>query len=171
MPNRPKPVRFYAELYVEKPPSAVWPLLSDPARWRQWSPICRESRLLGGGRLETGADLHLRFSISSIPVTVRAKLVAVRPTSVVSWRAHAFGIHALHTYRLRAQKTGTLITNEEIFYGVAFPFNHLIAGWYRMSGLSSGSLRGIKRVLELEGAAACGRTDARKEMPVGAGSR
>ncbi|HEX8285722.1 MAG TPA: SRPBCC family protein [Pyrinomonadaceae bacterium] len=146
----PKPLRFYAELYVDRSPSVVWSFFCDLSRWSQWSPICHESRLLGYGRLEAGAVLHLRFSISSIPVAVPAKLVAVRPASVVSWQAHAFGIEALHTYRFRAHKTGTLVTNEEIFYGVAFPFNHLIAGWYRVSRLSSRSLHGIKRVLERE---------------------
>jgi hypothetical protein len=150
MLTRPRTLRFYAELYVERPPSIVWSFFSDLARWNQWSPICHESRLLGDGRLEAGAFLHLRFSISSIPITVPAKLVTVRPLSVVSWQARAFGIEATHTYRFRAQETGTLITNEEIFYGVAFPFDHLVAGWFRLSRLSSRSLQGIKRVLELE---------------------
>lgn len=150
MPIRPKPLRFYAELYVERPPSIVWSFFSDLARWGQWSPICYESRLLGNGRLETGAVLQLSFRVSGIPITVSAKLVAVDPLSVVSWQVRAFGIEALHTYRFRAQKTGTVITNEEIFYGVAFPFNRLVAGWYRTNELSSRSLLGIKRVLELE---------------------
>ena len=150
MPTRPKPLRFYAELYVERPPSAVWSFFSDLRRWSQWSPVCRESRLLGEGGLEVGAVLQLRFHISSIPLTVPARLVAVRRPSVVSWQAQAFGVEALHTYRFRAQGAGTLVTNEEVFYGVAFPFDRLIAGWYRMSRLSSRSLHGMKRVLELE---------------------
>jgi ligand-binding SRPBCC domain-containing protein len=150
MPIRPRTLRFYAELYVERPPSIVWSFFNDLARWSQWSPICHESRLLGNGQLETGAVLQLRFSIISIPITVPTKLVAVHPFSVVSWQGKAFGIEALHTYHFRAQKTGTLIINEEIFYGVAFPLSHLITGWYRMSRLSSRSLHGIKRVLELE---------------------
>src|SRR5215216_3694318 len=104
MPIRPRPLRFYAELYVERPPSMVWSLFSDLARWSQWSPICHESRLLGDGRLEAGAVMQLRFHVGSIPVTVPARIVAVRPASVVSWRARAFGIEALHTYRFRAQE-------------------------------------------------------------------
>ncbi|HEV2914420.1 MAG TPA: SRPBCC family protein [Pyrinomonadaceae bacterium] len=150
MPSPPKPLRFYAELYVERPPWVVWSFFSDLTRWNQWSPICLESRLVEDGRLETGAVLEIRFSIGGIPVTVPAKLVYVKPASAISWLGHAFGIRAIHTYRFRAQQTGTLITNEEVFYEVAAPFNHLIAAWYRMSRLSFASLDGIKRVLEQE---------------------
>jgi hypothetical protein len=150
MPTPPKPLRFYAELYVERPPSTVWSLFSDLARWNQWSPICHESRLLGNGRLAMGSVLQLRFTISGIPFTIQTRLVAVDPHSVISWHGRAFGIEAMHTYRLRAHESGTLITNEEVFYGVAFPFNHLITGWYRVSKLSSSSLHGIKRALEME---------------------
>ncbi|HEY6187852.1 MAG TPA: SRPBCC family protein [Pyrinomonadaceae bacterium] len=152
MPTSPKPLRFYAELYVERPPSVVWSLFSDPARWNQWSPICHESRLLGSEQLATGSVLQLRLSMSGIPITIQTRLINVNPHSVISWHGRAFGIEAMHTYRLRAHKTGTLITNEEVFYGVTFPLNHLIAGWYRMSRLSSSSLDGIKRALEVEGA-------------------
>jgi carbon monoxide dehydrogenase subunit G len=143
-------LRFYAELYVERPPATVWSLFSDPERWNRWSPICHESRLLGDGRLAMGALLQLRFSISGIPVTIQTRLVAVNPRSHISWHGRAFGIEAMHTYRFLAHRNGTLITNEEVFYGVAFPFNHLIKGWYRMSKLSTSSLQGIKRALERE---------------------
>jgi len=146
----PKPLRFYAELYVEKPPSIVWSLFSDLARWNQWSPICHESRLLGNERLAIGSILQLRLSMSGIPITIQTRLINVNPHSVISWHGRAFGIEAMHTYRFHAQKTGTLITNEEVFYGATFPFNHLITGWYRMSKLSSNSLHGIQRALELE---------------------
>ena len=84
MPARPKPLRFYAGLYVERPPSVVWSFFCDLARWSQWSPICRESRLLGDERLEAGAVLQLRFHISSIPVTVPARLVAARPHAALT---------------------------------------------------------------------------------------
>ncbi len=145
-----KPLRFYAELYIERPPSIVWSFFSDLAKWSQWSPICRQSRLLGKEELEAGAVLQLRFTILSIPFTVPTKLVAVHPLSVLSWQGKAFGIETLHTYRFRAQKNGTLITNEELYYGVKFPLNHLITLWYRMSRLSSRSLHGINKALELE---------------------
>lgn len=153
MRTRPEPLRFYAELYVERPPSVVWSFFSDLKRWGQWSPVCRESRVLGSGRLEEGAVLQLRLGIGAVPFNVSAKLVDVSPPSAVSWQGRAFGVEALHTYRFRAHRTGTLMTNEEMFYGVSFPLDRLIAGWYRTSGLSSKSLRGIKRVLELESVA------------------
>jgi|ERR1044071_614454 ligand-binding SRPBCC domain-containing protein len=150
MITHPKPLRFYAELYVERPPSIVWSFFSDLAKWSQWSPICRQSRLLGNEQLETGAILQLSFNILSIPITVPTKLVAVHPHSVLSWQGKAFGIETKHTYRFRALKNGTLITNEELYYGVRFPFNHFITVWYKMSRLSSRSLQGIKQALEPE---------------------
>jgi ligand-binding SRPBCC domain-containing protein len=142
------PLRFYSELYVEKPPSAVWAFFIDTAKWNCWSPICRECRLIERDGLEAGAVLEMRVKVMRIPLTIRAKIFEADKPSAIGWKGEAFGIRATHTYRFLAQGAGTLMTNEELIYGARFPFNHLITGWYKASRLSSGSLEGIKRALE-----------------------
>ena len=140
-------LHFSDELWVQRSPSGVWSYLTDLTEWKWWSPICRSCNLAGGGKLQLGSVLHIRFAILGIDITVSATVVQFEPPELISWRGQKFGIDAIHTYRFIPQSEGTLMCNDETFSGVRFPLNRLMTAWYRASKLSSQSLHGIKREL------------------------
>ena len=145
---REAPLRFYAELFVEHSPADVWTFFSDLAKWRRWSPICRDCRLRDDrGELQRGSILEISFAVGGIHLTVPARVVQFDPPKSITWQGQKFGIQATHRYGFIPRNEGTLLCNEEVFAGVGFPLNRLMSAWYRASKLSSESLKGIKREL------------------------
>lgn len=146
-----RPLRFHAELFVEHSPAEVWSLFSDLERWTKWSPICRGCRLRGDHKeLQVGSILEISFVVAGLVLTVPATVVHFDPPTSIAWHGKKFGIRAIHSYRFLPRKQGTLLCNEETFFGAAFPLGSLLSAWYRSCKLSSESLGGIKR--ELAGA-------------------
>ena len=142
------PLRFYAELYVERLPSDVWSYFSDLAKWRHWSPICRGCRLNDDrGELRLGSILEISFAVMGITMTVPSQVVQLDPPNLITWQGQKFGIKATHRYHFIPRNGGTLLCNEETFTGVGFPVNGLMSAWYRASKLSEESLQGIRREL------------------------
>ena len=142
-------LRFYSELFLEHSPADVWSFFSDLAKWRRWSPICRDCRLTGDdpGELQLGSVLAISFAVAGINLTVPARVVQFNPPTSITSQGQKFGVQAIHRYDFIPRNQGTLLCNEEVFTGVGFPLNRLISAWYRTSKLSSESLEGIKREL------------------------
>jgi len=140
-------MRFYAELYVEQSPTTVWSYFSDLTQWSRWSPICVECRLVEGVQLGTGSVMRIRFRVARITTVVRANVVSMRSPHVITWTGAKYGLNAVHTYHFESHGTGTLMINEERFFGARFPISQAITRWYRASDLSFQSLAGIKREL------------------------
>src|SRR5215210_6256918 len=64
-------------------PPAVWPLLSEPARWREWAPHIRGAWGLGAPEVRAGARGFVRLlGALPLPVTVTGK----RPGRAWTWR-------------------------------------------------------------------------------------
>lgn len=140
---------------VDRPPAAVWALLADPGRWPEWSPICTRSRLAAGAALAPGAELTMRLRLFRfLPVTVRVKVTALRPGREIAWEKRVFGVHARHRYRVLRRARGSTVRNDERIAGLGPILRPLVGGWFRRTGLSRASLRGIKRLAEAEGAPA-----------------
>jgi hypothetical protein len=143
----PKPLRFYAELYVEHKPDAVWSYFSDLTQWKRWSPICLDCQSIDGLKLRTGSVMRIRFRVAYISTVVLASVVGLDSPRIITWMGTKFGLNAVHTYRFESCGTGTLMINEEKFFGAPFPISNMIKRWYRASDLSFQSLAGIKREL------------------------
>ena len=141
------PLRFYAELFAEHSPTAVWSFFTDLTKWTRWSPICRGCRLTDQGDLRLGSTLQIRFKVMGLTFTASATVVQFDPPTSITWQVEQLGIRAAHRYRFIPRDEGTLLCNEETFAGVRFPLNRLIGIWYRASNLSSASLIGISREL------------------------
>ena len=143
----PTALRFHAQLYVQHKPAVVWSYFSDLTQWNRWSPICLDCRLAGGVALEAGSVMRIRFRAVHITTVVLANVIALRSPQIITWTGARFGLNAVHTYRFESCGTGTLMTNEETFFGARFPISKMIKRWYKTSDLSFQSLAGIKREL------------------------
>lgn len=144
-----RPLRFYAELFVEHSPADVWALFSDFERWTTWSPICRGCRLRDDGKeLQVGSVLDISFSVMGLRLMVPSTVVQFDPPASIAWHGTKFGLHAIHSYRFLPREQGTLLCNEETFFGAGLPQAGLMGAWYRSSKLSSRSLVGLKRQLD-----------------------
>jgi hypothetical protein len=86
--------------------------------------------------------------------TIRAPVAHAIPGEVIGWEFRRFGVTVSHTYRLRAQGTGTLISNEEILLGLPGPLGFLVRAWFASADLSRRSLQGIRARVEGTGGAA-----------------
>jgi hypothetical protein len=143
----PSALRFYAELYVEHHPAAVWSYFSDLTQWNRWSPICLDCRLVDGVALRTGSVMRIRFRVARITTVVLANVITLSSPRIITWTGGKFGLNAVHTYRFESCGTGTLMINEEQILGAPFPVSNMIRRWYKASDLSFQSLAGIKREL------------------------
>jgi uncharacterized protein YndB with AHSA1/START domain len=142
------PLRFYAELLVDHSPSEVWSYFTDLTTWGQWSPICGGCRTSDvSSELRGGSILEINFAVLGFPMTVPCRVIQIDPPGSITWQGKRFGIEATHTYRFVPQSQGTLICNEETFAGAGLLLREMIRAWYRASGLSEKSLRGIRREL------------------------
>jgi ligand-binding SRPBCC domain-containing protein len=146
--SRRTTLSFYAELFVEHSPAAVWSFFTDLGRWSEWSPICRGCRLRGNGdELTLGSVLEISFAVMGITLTVPSTVVEFDPPGTIAWRGEKFGIQALHSYRFVSHAGGTLLCNAETFTGTNPLSRRLMSAWYRKSKLSRQSLEGIRREL------------------------
>ena len=146
--TRPRPLRFYAELFVEHSPSDIWSYFVDLARWPRWSPICRGCRLSDDqGELRSGSILEVSFAILGVTLMAPCRVIQFEPPQSITWQGELFGVQATHTYRFIPWNEGTLMCNEETFVGVNPPLKRLMLAWYGASRLSEKSLQGIKREL------------------------
>jgi hypothetical protein len=140
-------LRFYAQLYVEHKPAAVWSYFSDLTQWNRWSPICLDCRLIEGVALRAGSVMRISFRVARISTVVLANVVSLNSPRMITWTGAKFGLKAVHTYRFESCGTGTLMINEERIFGAPFPVSNMIKRWYGVSDLSFQSLAGIKREL------------------------
>ena len=143
-----RPVCFYAELYVEQSPATVWSYFSDLTRWSSWSPICLECGLVNGAGLGPGAIMRIRFRLAYFPTVVLANVIGMNSPQFITWTGAKFGVSSVHTYRFVSRGTGTLMINDERFFGVRYPISDAMRWWYRKTDLSLQSLQGIRRELK-----------------------
>jgi hypothetical protein len=90
----------------------------------------------------------MRLKIFGFIFNVQANVVEVNPPTQITWRGQKLGITSIHTYRFLPHEGGTMMSNEETFYGLGFFSKRLLAGWFAASQLSQSSLQGLKRRLE-----------------------
>jgi hypothetical protein len=141
-------VRVYSEIYTSRPPAEVWRCLSDLTWWTKWSPICRGCRTADSGAVRVGSTLLMRLRILGLTLTIRTRVVCANPPEVIGWEFRGLGIKASHTYRLRHQGTGTLMSNEEILTGLPRLPRFLVRSWFASTDLSRRSLSGIRTLVE-----------------------
>jgi hypothetical protein len=142
------PVRVYSEIYTSRPPAEVWRCFSDLTWWTKWSPICRGCRTADGQAVEVGSTLVMRLKILGLTLTIRTLVVCASPPEAIGWEFRGSGVKVSHTYRLRRQGTGTLMSNEEILTGLPGLPRFLVRAWFAHTDLSRRSLSGIRTLVE-----------------------
>jgi len=90
----------------------------------------------------------MRLKVFGFTFDVQANVIEVDPPARITWQGQKFGITSIHTYHFLPREHGTMMSNEETFYGLGFFSKRLLAGWFAASQLSLSSLRGLKRRLE-----------------------
>jgi hypothetical protein len=137
-----------SEIHIDRPSHAVWPLLADVRRWPEWSPICTRCCVTTSETLEAGASLKMRLHFRLVAIDVQVRVISLRPFEEIGWETVIRGVRVLHRYSMRPEGQGCVLVNEELFDGVRAPLQYLIGAWFRLTGLSLESLKGIRRIAE-----------------------
>src|SRR5262245_14287707 len=128
-------LRVFSEIYIDRPPHALWSLFADVRQWSEWSPICRSCVVAPPGALEAGAILTMRLHFVFFAADVRVRLSCVRPDREICWEATHFGVRTQHRYTLRPQGRGSILSNDELFAGLTSPLRHIVCGWFQLTNL------------------------------------
>ena len=86
---------FRIEVDIAAPTEAVWPVIYDVERWREWTPSVRSIHLFGKRPLQIGTRALVRQ-----PKLLPAlwKVTAIEPGRSFTWEAKSPGlhVHAIH---------------------------------------------------------------------------
>jgi len=110
--ERDAPAFAAGEILVDAPRALVWLVLTDFARWPQWSPGISVVTIDGDVAPGTG------FRWKSGRNTIRSRLVDVDAPQRISWTGRTTGIKAKHTYELDERGAGTIVRTAESWRGL-----------------------------------------------------
>ena len=118
------PFRFVVETraVIAAPPAAVWRVLTDLARWSEWSGLVRYE----GGRVAVGERLVLRLAPSSgAGYAFRPTVTALDAPHRFAWVGRTGGVPGIfdgaHSYTLRPDGAGTELVDREVYSGLLAP--------------------------------------------------
>ena len=118
------PFRFVVEtrVVIAAPPAAVWRVLTDLARWSEWSGLVRYE----GGRVAVGERLVLRLAPSSgAGYAFRPTVTALDAPHRFAWVGRTGGVPGIfdgaHSYTLRPDGAGTELVDREVYSGLLAP--------------------------------------------------
>jgi hypothetical protein len=109
-----------ATIEIDGTPAEVWAVLADLASYPQWNPLFPEA----SGDLAAGQRITLKSRPSSgRPMTIRPKIVTVKPDVELRWIASLPGIiGGEHAFILTPASGGTRLQQSETFRGLLVPF-------------------------------------------------
>ena len=109
-----------SEIDISAPPTRVWTVLTDFARFPEWNPFIRE--IAGEPRL--GAKLRVKMASGSRTFTFRPSLLEVVPPQRLRWLGHLLVPRLFdgeHRFHLEPRGDGTHFTQAEKFTGLLVP--------------------------------------------------
>ncbi|WP_062344456.1 SRPBCC family protein [Herbidospora yilanensis] len=129
-------MRYESTVVIDAPPSRVWEVFSDVARWPEWTPTVDTLDLLDPGPLRVGSRARLRQP--RLPVAVW-RVTDFADGRGFTWVSGGSGLRTAGIHEVEAVPGGTraLLVIEQT--GPLAPLVHLLAG------------RLTRRYLELEG--------------------
>ena len=111
------------EIEISAPPAKVWSILMDISRWKEWSPIIKDST----GSPSVGSELTIKMigkkEGEEGPIYNPVITELNKPT-LLSWRAHlvaGFIFTNFKILKLEETATGTRLTHIEAFEGLLAP--------------------------------------------------
>ena len=106
---------------IQAPPEAIWAVVSDIARWRDWNPLYPRA----DGAVRIGAQLDLDLALPGRkPRQIRPVILDWIPNEQIHWRLTALGGLVRTTRFLEIEKlteTGCIFANGEVFDGLLGP--------------------------------------------------
>ena len=106
---------------IQAPPEAIWAVVSDIARWRDWNPLYPRA----DGAVRIGAQLDLDLALPGrTPRQIRPVILDWIPNEQIHWRLTALGGLVRTTRFLEIEKlteTGCIFANGEVFDGLLGP--------------------------------------------------
>jgi hypothetical protein len=110
-----------AATWIDAPPAAVWAVLTDLSRYREWNPLFPEA----AGTLAAGQRITLRsVPDDGRPATIRPRVTALIPEAELRWSGRLPGLIAgEYTLTLKPGNGGTLVLQSETFRGFMVRFS------------------------------------------------
>jgi hypothetical protein len=103
---RPRGIYVESRTTVRAAPEAVWAVLSDLNRWREWNPAVLRAQTAEGDALEWGIHFTQTYATRPLEVTARSVVVRIVPGREMVWRGTLPGLCILHAVSLRAAADG-----------------------------------------------------------------
>lgn len=95
-------------IVIAAPPEAVWTVVMDPQRLREWVTIHRELRSATAGPPREGSEMEQVLHLRGADLRVRWRLVECRPPALARWEGHGPArSQAFIEYRLSPVDEGT----------------------------------------------------------------
>jgi uncharacterized protein YndB with AHSA1/START domain len=101
-----------ATVQIDAPTMAVWAVLADLGRYREWNPLFREA----SGEVEVGKRIRLRSAhpANGRMMTIKPKIVAAEPGAELRWVSSLPGIiTGEHTFALSPVDGGTRLVQSQ----------------------------------------------------------
>jgi hypothetical protein len=110
-----------AATWMDAPPAAVWAVLTDLARYREWNPLFPAA----SGDLAAGHRITLRRAPGGgFPATIRPRVTALTTDTELGWESRLPGlISGQHRFTLKPANGGMLVLQSETFSGFLMRFS------------------------------------------------
>jgi Polyketide cyclase / dehydrase and lipid transport len=109
--NESAPAVGSAEIEVVADPDVVWEVLTAIEAWPGWNPDVTSASL--EGELAEGS----RFRWRSGRTTITSTLERVDRPRLIAWTGRAFGLRAIHVYKLDPYAGHTRVSSDESWEG------------------------------------------------------
>lgn len=111
------------EIIIKATPEKVWSILTDIAKWKDWSPIIKDS----AGTVAVGETVQITMcgkNHDSQGPRYSPKILELKPTQLFKWRATmlaGFLFTNDKVFQLEKTDTGTKLIHKELFSGLLVP--------------------------------------------------
>ena len=112
---------------IGAPPSAIWPLWADPARWPEWNPQVHRAEL--DGELRVGAEIRVKMRRGD---KVRYAVTELEPERLLALEVRFPGARQGHQHRLEPAHQGAEVTHAIRVTGALWTAWSLMLGRKRM---------------------------------------
>ncbi|MEV5609121.1 SRPBCC domain-containing protein [Streptomyces sp. NPDC052225] len=114
--------RISSEVHIDAGAEAVWSVLADFSRFREWNPFLVQAA--GRARVGQRLSLRLRLPDGGREMTFRPTVLASEPGRLLRWRGRLGApgfFDGLHSFELTPRGAGTHVLQTETFTGVLVP--------------------------------------------------
>ncbi|GAB1820572.1 SRPBCC family protein [Herbidospora sp. RD11066] len=118
-------MRYESAVLIDAPPSRVWEIFSDVARWPEWMPTIEALDLLDPGPLRVGARARIRQP--RLPVAVW-RVTELADGHRFTWASGAFGLRTEGIHVVEATPGGTRALSVIDQTGFLAPMADLLMG-------------------------------------------